>query len=187
MLTHFVGLLGGFLSLVTGRLNDKFDPRLLVTVCGFLLGLGYLLMSQINAIWQLYLFFGVIIAAGMSGSMVPLLSTVARWFVRRRALMTAFVSTGTGLGMVIMPPLARWLIATYGWRTSYIIIGVTTFVLVLILAQFLKRDPGQIGQSPYGADEVKAEDSSLDTRGFSLREAVRSRQFWLFSGIFFCT
>ncbi|MFC1965212.1 MFS transporter, partial [Chloroflexota bacterium] len=51
----------GVLAIVTGRLNDKLGPRLVMTACGFFLGLGYLLMSQVNSIWQLYIFYGVII------------------------------------------------------------------------------------------------------------------------------
>ncbi|GAH33975.1 unnamed protein product, partial [marine sediment metagenome] len=49
-------VLWGFLGILVGRLNDSFGPRIVMTVCGFFLGLGYLLMSQIGAIWQLYLF-----------------------------------------------------------------------------------------------------------------------------------
>ena len=73
-------IISGLLTIVMGALNDKFGPRVVLTLCGSLLGLGYLLMSQVNAIWQFYLFYGVIIGIGMGGSVIPLLSTVARWF-----------------------------------------------------------------------------------------------------------
>ena len=71
----------GILGIIVGALNDRFGPRVVLTFCGILLGLGYLLMSQISALWQLYLLLGVIIGTGMSGVWVPLLSTVAKWFV----------------------------------------------------------------------------------------------------------
>ena len=54
-------LLAGLLGIGTGRLTDKFGPRAIATGCGFLLGLGFLGMSQINTLWQLYLFYGVIL------------------------------------------------------------------------------------------------------------------------------
>ena len=76
-------LAGGFFTLLSGRLCDRYGPRALMTVCAVLFGVGYLLMSQINALWQLYLLYGVMIAMGMSGGFVPLVSTVARWFNRR--------------------------------------------------------------------------------------------------------
>ena len=174
----------GLFYIVTGRLNDKLGPRIVMTACGFFLGLGYLLMSQISAIWQLYLFYGVIIGIGASGGFVPLVSTVARWFVKRRGLMTGIVVSGIGLGTAIMPPVANWLISSYGWRTSFIIIGIITLALIILAAQFLRRDPSQMGQLPYGVDEVKAEGLNLEVGGFSLREAIRTRQFWMLSTMF---
>src|SRR3972149_5503752 len=77
----------GLLSIVVGRLNDRFGPRLIMTVAGVLVGLGYLLVSGLSSIWQLYVFFGVI-SVGMSAVLVPTLSTAARWFVKMRAFMT---------------------------------------------------------------------------------------------------
>ena len=73
--------LHGLFYIVMGRLNDRFGPRIVLTVSGFFLGLSYLLMSQISAVWQLYLFYGVLTAIAISGY-VPLPSTVATWFVK---------------------------------------------------------------------------------------------------------
>lgn len=177
-------LLLGMLSIVTGRITDKFGPRVIVIICGLFFGLGYMLMSQINAIWQFYLFYGVMVAIGISGSYVPLVSTVARWFVKRRGLMIGIVLSGVGIGMMIIPPLATQFILIYGWRTSYVIIGLVALVLIISAAQFLKRDPGQVGQLPYGADEVKAGNLNLEASGLSLQQAVRTRQLWLLWVIF---
>ncbi len=176
----------GFLNIVAGRLTDRFGPRMIMIAFGFFLGLGYLLMSQISAIWQLYLFYGVLVGIGMGGSIVPLASTIARWFVRRRAMMTGIIFAGMGLGTTIMPPVANRLISTYGWQTSYIIVGIMALVLIISAAQFLRRDPSQMGQLPYGASEVREESLKSGVRGFSLREAIHTRQFWLLSAMYFC-
>ncbi len=176
--------LHGLSSIVAGRLNDRFGPRLVLTACGLFLGLGYLLMSQISTIWQLYLFYGVLVSIGMSGT-VPLVSIVVRWFAKRRGLMTGIVVSGIGAGTVIMPPVASRLISSYGWSASYIIIGFVALVVVVIAAQFLRRDPSQLGLVPYGADEVKAESSEPGGRGFFLGEAIRTRQFWILSAAYF--
>ena len=175
----------GLLGIVMGGLTDRFGPRLVMTLSGFLLGLGYLLMSQLGAIWQLYLFYGVMVGIGMSGAFIPLLSTVARWFVARRSMMTGIVLTGTGVGALIAPPVANQLISAYDWRTSYLVMGIIVLVVVVLAAQFLRRDPTKIGQVPYG--ESKEEKSGLksDTGGLSLREAVCTRQCWTVFGIVF--
>ena len=179
-------ILHGFGSIFAGRLNDRFGPRIVMTTCGFFLGLGYLLMSQISSIWQLYLFYGVIIAIGMSAGFVPMVSTTARWFVRRRGLMTGIVAAGIGAGTMIMPPVANWLISNYEWRISYTIISGMILVLVIIAAQFLRRDPSQMGLLPWGADEVKEQESNLQAQGFSFREAIHARQFWMLGTMLFC-
>ena len=176
----------GPLAMVAGRLNDKFGPRVLVTVCAFLSGLGYLLMSQIGDLWQLYLLYGVLIAAGMSGAFVPITSTVARWFVKRRGLMTGIVTSGVGAGVMVWPPLVSWFISNYGWRISYLMIGAIVLVLVITATQFLKRDPSKIGQIPYGDSELKQEVLVSEVRGFPFNEAVRTRQFWMLWVMYIC-
>jgi len=172
-------VLHGLFYIVTGRLNDRFGPRVVVSGCGLLLGVGYLLMSQISDIWHLYLFYGVIIAIGMSGSFVPLSSTVARWFVKRKGMMIGIAVAGIGIGTMIIPPIASWLISNYGWRTSYAVIGLTVLVITISTAQFLRRDPAQMRLLPYGQSEVQEENSNLEGGGLSLQGAMHTRQFWL--------
>ncbi len=179
-------LVMGLLGFNVGRLTDRFGPRLVMTGSGLLLGLGLLLMSQISAVWQLYLFFGVIIGIGMSATFVPANSIIARWFVKRRGMMTGIVLSGSPLGTMIMPPIARWLISLYGWRTSYIIVGIIALVLIILLAQFLKREPGHIGESTYGENKVITENLGLKARVFSVGEALHTRQFWLLCAISAC-
>ena len=176
----------GVFAIVIGRLNDRFGPRLVVTACGCLLGFGYLFMSQVNAIWQLYLFWGLMIGAGMSGSILPMLSIVARWFTKRRGMMTGIVSSGIGIGTFIVPPISSWLISTFGWRNSFIILGIAVLLVCVLGAQFLKRDPSQMGQRPYGEEEIKQENASPVASGSTLKEAVRTHQFWLLFTMLFC-
>jgi len=175
----------GLLYMVTGRLNDRFGPRIVTTACGFFLGLGCLLMSQLSALWQLYLFWGVIVAMGLSGGFVPMTSTVARWFAKRRGLMTGIVGAGVGTGTMIVPPVTSWLISGYGWRTAFIVIGIIALLSLILAAQFLKRDPSRIGQLPYGENEVKPENLISEARGASFREAIHTKQFQMIWAIYF--
>ncbi len=176
----------GLLGIVAGRLTDRFGPRIVMTVCGLFLGAGYLLVSQVNAAWQLYLCYGALIAVGASGAFVPSLATVSRWFVKRRGMMTGVVLTGISTGTIIVPPLARWLISSYGWRDAYSILGLTVLILIVLTAQLMKRDPGQMGLQPYGASET-GESPDLGISGLSLRQATRTWQFWTLSAAFVCS
>jgi MFS family permease len=176
----------GVFSIIMGRLTDRVGPRIVLSICGVLIGLGYLLMSRVGAVWQLYLFYGVIIGSGMGGSWVPIASTTARWFVKRRTLMTGIVLTGVGAGTLIVPPVASRLISAYSWPTSYLILGGVVLVAVVLIAQLLRRDPSQTKERPYGESEPEKRELASETHAFSLRGAVHTRQFWLASGMFFC-
>ena len=179
-------LLAGLLGIGMGRLSDRFGPRPVVTACGFFVGLGYLLMSQISAIWQLYLFYGVILAIGGSGIPVPIISVIPRWFVKRRGLVTGIVLSGMGVGIMVVPPLARHLISIYDWRTSYIIVGIVALISIMLAGQFLRRDPSQMGQVPYGEDEVKEPGLKPEAQGVSLRGVIHIKQFWMLCAILIC-
>lgn len=180
------GVLNGFLGIIMGRLTDRFGPRLVVVVCGISLGLGYLLMSCINNIWQLYLVYGVIIAIGMGAAYVPLVSTVTRWFVKRRGLVTGIVISGMGVGMMTIAPAASQLIHAYGWRMAYVVVGIVAMLFIILAAQFLRRDPTQLGLLPYGLDGVDTEGPNIETKGFSLAEAFHTKQFWVVLAMFLC-
>jgi MFS family permease len=171
-------LLMGFLGIGVGRLNDRFGPRALMTVSGVFFGLGYLLMSRLETIWQLYLFFGIIFGIGLSTVDVISLSTIARWFIRKRGIVTGIVKVGTGAGQVIIPFLASILIIRYGWRSSCVVIGLAVLVILVAIAQLLRRDPSQMGLSPDGNASGSTDRPVSDAEGLSLREAIRTRQFW---------
>lgn len=179
-------IIAGLLGIVMGGLTDKFGPRLVVTFCGVLLGVGYFLMSQVGTVWHLYLFFGVIIGIGMSGLWVPLLSTVARWFTGRRSLMTGIVISGLTIGQMIGPPVISRLIAEYQWRQSYMILGIAVFIVIVLAAQFLKRSPVRTEQLPDSEVEDKPEHLISDARDFTLKESMHTVQFWVVSIVFFC-
>jgi len=180
-LSHIVR---GLMGILMGGFTDKLGARIVLTVCGFLIGSGFLLMSQINNAWQLYLFYGVIIGVGMAGVYVPILSTIARWFTKRRSTMTGIVVVGLAAGTFIMPPIVDWLIYTYDWRTAFIVVGVLVLVVVVIAAQFLKREPTQMRQLSNGESKEKVLKSGTD--GFTLREAVYTNQFWFLTVMVFC-
>lgn len=173
----------GFVAIISGRVSDRLGPRAITIFCGVCFGVGYLLMSLANALWQVYLICGLLLAIGIGGLWSPMISTIARWFVKRRGLMTGVVASGMGIGSIILSPVISQLILTYGWRTAYIIISIIALIVIVVAAQFLKRDPRQIGLAPYG--EVTEWASVPQSRDFTYQQAIRTRQFWLVCAIYF--
>ena len=174
-----------------GTLNDRFGPRIILTVSGFLLGIGYLLMSFIQVPWHLYILYGVLVGIGFSTHDVITLSTVARWFIRFRGRMTGLTKVGTGVGQFIAPIVATGLIAVYGWRNAYLMIGGFSLIVLVLLAQLMKLDPQSIGVLPDGESNTGADiTANTDSDSLSSREALRTLQFWIICiaefTVFFC-
>jgi MFS family permease len=176
----------GFLGIFMGGINDRFGPRFVLSLSGFLFGLGFILVSQTSTLWQLYLIY-CLIGAGVSGGWVPLLSTVARWFIDRRGTMCGIVLCGTCIGGFVFPPVATQLIATYGWRLTYVILGFIAMAVIVVAAQFLRHEPGQMGQTPYQRRGEKKSMAKISTGGLTLEQAFRTRHFWLFFSLLFCS
>ncbi len=176
----------GLVGIAMGGMTDRLGPRMVMTLCGIFLGAGYLLMSQISGLWQLYLFYGVIIGIGMGGGFAPLASTVSRWFITRRGIMTGIVVGGLGIGTLIGPPIASKLISVYDWRMSYLVIGCAVLVIVIVIAQLLRQEPRRMGLLPYGISQKGEHTLKFSTGGFSLKESVKFKQFWLIFAMMFC-
>ena len=181
-------LIGGAVGITAGRLNDKIGPKALSVVISILFGLGYLLLSRLQTPWQLYLIYGLPVAVGFGAFDVVTLSTVSRWFVRSRGMMSGVVKVGTGSGQVLMPLFAAVLIAAYGWRSAYIILGVVILVLLVAAAQVMRHNPHEIGLLP---DNDPYEPSTLGSGsrdpGMPLKEIFRTKQFWAINLAEFCS
>lgn len=178
--------IAGFLGIFAGRLNDKFGPKIIGIIGGLSLGIGFLLLSWINAIWHFYLIHSLILPVGIGSCWPGLVPSVARWFTAKRGLMTGIVSSGIGCGILAIPPLADWIISHYDWRKAYMGIGIITLLVLLLLAQFLKRDPAQIGQVPYGEDGLTWIDTYQEKGGLYFKQAISTGQFAFLCGIYFC-
>lgn len=168
--------LSGAGAIVIGRLNDHYGPQNLMRLCAVLMGAGLMLMSQVSELWQLYAFYGLLFGIGLGSVDVIALTTTARWFTNSRGMMTGFVKVGTGAGQFFIPALASLLIAVYGWRNAYLCLGLTAMLLLLCVAQALKRDPAHQMTKKGFVNKKVSNDAQGDSLG--VREALRTRQFW---------
>jgi MFS family permease len=174
----------GLVGILVGRLNDRFGPRMLMSIAAVFLGLGFALMSQVSTLIQLYLVFGLVFGIGLSTVDVIALSTIARWFALNRGKMTGIVKVGTGAGQFTIPIVASLLIAATGYQTAFIILGISAFALLMIIAQFLYRDPdiytasqtGPVVPVPTVSDAVIR---PVQTAGIDYSLALKSPKLWL--------
>jgi len=131
----------GLGSFASGYLSDRFGTRRVVLCGGLLVGGGLILSGRVEALWQFYVTFGLLVGFGVSCFYVPLTVTAIRWFEHRRGLAASIVSSGNGLGTLALAPLSRWLINLYDWRTAFLILGELALLLVISMALFLRPAP----------------------------------------------
>jgi MFS family permease len=173
--------LSGLFAILVGRLSDIYGSRKLMGGAALFFGAGFILMSQVQEVWQLYLFYGLIFGIGLSAVDVIALTTTARWFSSSRGFMTGIVKVGTGAGQFLLPLLASILIASYGWRQSYILLGGGALVFLFVLAQLLQIEPDRSCQSqPVIAS--RSQEVPPEIKSLTARQAIRSPQMWLLCG-----
>jgi len=167
-------LVSGVVYIFSGILADRFGPRKVITALVIIMGLGFLLMSQVSSIWQIYLFYGVLIGTGASAS-VPIFAVVPRWFDKNRTVMVGIVTAGGGAGGLIMPFIATWLLTFINWHQAYLVLGAIYIVIALIAAQFFKRSPAEIAalEKPKSAASLPVKSAG------SLSSLLTSLKFWL--------
>ena len=117
-------LVHGAVNPAVGALCDRLRPLGLMAAGGAALGLALWADSYISSPWELYLGFGVFTAMAVAAAgWVPALVQVQRDFQDKLGLALGIVSSGVGVGMLLVVPLTQLLIDAYGWRTAFREIG----------------------------------------------------------------
>jgi MFS family permease len=158
-----------------GRLSDRWGARVVVPFGGLLLASALVLTGQANALWQYYVTFGVLGAAGIAALQTPATALVNRWFVQSRGAAMGIVSAGASASAIIFYPLNAWLIVAFGWRTAFAVFGVVLALVTVPLSALLYREPPDRVNDQRGAGLVPAESRTDD---WTLGTALRSTPFW---------
>jgi MFS family permease len=182
-------LIGSFFRILGGWAIDRYGPKKILFLMGLFTGLSLILTSQTQALWQILITYSLILPIGTSATFTVSMSTISRWFERRRGLALGIAGSGPGLGMIVIAPLATFLISTLDWRTAYIVMGLIAWLLVIPLSFLLKRDPHSIGALPDGTklssqlgqkSLPNSEHIKKPQEGLSLPQSLRTKSFWSF-------
>ncbi len=178
-------------AVVGGWALDRYGPRIVLLLMGIFTGISLLLISQTQSWLQLLMAYGLLLPIGTGAIFVIIMSTVCRWFDKKRGFALGVAGAGSGLGAFIMAPLATYLISSFGWRITYLIMGLATWLIILPLSRLLRKDPYEIGALPDGAKadsgetgtEEPQKEGNTEQAGVSLRQAYKMSSFWLFGAI----
>ncbi|HEY7517486.1 MAG TPA: MFS transporter [Methylomirabilota bacterium] len=155
-------------SFCWGALSDRIGGRGVAVAGGFLLGFGLVLSSQAQALWQLYVTFGVLVGFSVGAFYAPLTATATKWFTARRGLAVALVSSGIGVGILVISPLARALTSAWDWRIAMLVLGDLAWLVIIPTALLIRDDPGQAAAPATATPEPE----------YSRVGVLKAPQFW---------
>ena len=167
-------------AILGGWALDRYGAKIVFAMMGFFAGLSLLLTSQVIVPWHLFLTYSLLLALGTAPIYVTSMSMVSRRFVKRRGLALGIVSSGGGMGMILMAPISASLISGYGWHTACLLLSLIAFFTMIPCALLLGRLSGEVAALP----DVE-EQHYNEPGGFSLLEAAKTRSFWLLFLILF--
>jgi MFS family permease len=174
-----------FMAPLVGGLIDRFGPRRVIAPGILILAVGLMLCSKIEILTQFYIFYGVIVGAGISCiGIVSYSSILAHWFEKKRGLASGIALSGMGLGTFVLVPI---FISMWGWQMTFIITGcLVLIILVPANALFLRHKPQKLGQYPDGStpsdsnhkNHSKDQPNDMQDNDWTLRKAAYTLRFW---------
>jgi len=179
-------LVSGVASPFVGRIVDRRGAREVLCAGAIIIAIGFACLSLMSDLWHYYLGYTFIGIGTAAIGYVPASTVVSNWFKKRRGLAIGIMSTGIGIsGIVLSPLIGGYLIPSFGWRVSYLALGILAVVFIIPLALFvIKTRPAEMGLYPDGiqSPETNTEvETSLykATEGLTLEMALAVPVFWL--------
>ena len=183
------------LSPFLGRAIDQWSIRNIMLVGSVCMSLGFFAASQITALWQLYILLATLMGGGASlVGQLPSTTLVFRWFTKRRGIALGVATMGVSMSGVVMAPVTTMLIDSIGWRSTFILFGaLSALIITPLVALVIVNKPEDLGLHPDGVSDEEAlaleggipggpsnssgagSDSLPD---FSVAHTLRNTNFW---------
>lgn len=177
-------LLGIVLAPFVGKImSGKHMHKVLVT-CVIGVSVSYGLYSTASTLPGFYIraFFVGLFAAG--STMLPVSIVITNWFQKQRGFAMSIAMAGSGIGGAILSPLIGNWITNYGWRKTYMILGILMFiVLVPVTLLIVRQKPADKGLEPYGFGEAAAQTKAAGAQlewNAKLADLRKMPLFWAF-------
>ena len=168
-------------GLFAGTLIDRVGARRVILSGIGLIGLPLILMGRMTHFWQYELLCIVEVVGYTLAGPIANQVLIAQWFRVRRGQAMGYAYLGLGLGGVVSPLAANFLIRMFGWRTALEISGTLILAVLFPVGLWVTRStPAEMGLFPDGlnGDQAAQQNENRDARG-GVKAAIRTRDFWL--------
>jgi len=185
---------GSIVGPFLGYLIDRLGPRRMVFAGLVITGLGFILFSRTNNLLTFYLSYGLIMLGSASGSWLPFMTAINRWFIRKRGMAMAVAAEGSPLGGLLLLPILAWAVTPshFGWSTTALWIGIVFLAMAFPMSWLIRERPEDYGERPDGGPPPNPRMGERDAAGtapsiirgtdqpdFTASQAIRTSAFWL--------
>ena len=184
-------LLFGLTAPFAAALMERFGIRRVIMTALTVVGLGAYSTIFISHPWQLVALWGVVVGIGTGSMALVFAASIAnRWFIKRRGIVIGGLTAASATGQLIFLPGLSRIALDHGWKSVSITVACGAFIMVPLIAIFLKERPSSAGVKPYGADDswqvpLQIKRNAAAEAIDSLIQASKVKNFWYLAGSFF--
>ena len=180
-------LIAAFLLPYMGKLIDRYGARVTLIIISIILGISCIFFGAASNFLMLTVGFGFLRFFGQGSLMLGCANLVSQWFDSKRGFAMSLMALGFGMSMAIHPPLSQFLIYEYGWKYAWIILGLSTWI-IMVPALFILawNNPENIGLKPDGAKKSNLKKDEIEViEGLNLKEAFKENSFYILAAMWF--
>lgn len=169
--------IGGFLG---ARFSKRFGIRLAIILAAVLSCAGFCLTSAIagDSILMLYLTYGVLAGLGIGIAYNAVISTVNAWFPDKKGLCSGCLMMGFGASSLMIGNLSSTIMSAWGWQTTYILLGCTLGIVLLITALVLKKPNANTVFPSFKSKRTNVAEQ-LTAQDYTTAQMLRRVSFWM--------
>ncbi|MBN1188547.1 MAG: MFS transporter [Dehalococcoidales bacterium] len=178
-------ILAAFAGPFIGDFVDKYGASRIMAISAFATGVCLMSVGYVHELWQAFVAFSLLAVFRAGFVSIPVMVMVSNWFTKKRGRAMGIATAGQGLGGFILSPLSVYLISSIGWRLSWGVMGLLTWVVMIPSALLLaKQNPAVMGLSVDGdsseSGNISTGESAVDNKasGKALKDIVKMPAFW---------
>lgn len=180
-------LIAAFLLPYMGKIIDRYGARVSLIIISIILGISCIFFGAASNFLMLTVGFGFLRFFGQGSLMLGCANLVSQWFDSKRGFAMSLMALGFGMSMAIHPPLSQFLIDQYGWKYAWIILGISTWI-IMVPALFILawNNPENIGLKPDGVKKSNFKNDGVEAiEGLNLTEALKENSFYILAAMWF--
>ena len=180
-------LIAAFLLPYMGKIIDRYGARVSLIIISIILGVSCIFFGAASNFLMLTVGFGFLRFFGQGSLMLGCANLVSQWFDSKRGFAMSLMALGFGMSMAIHPPVSQFLIDQYGWKYAWIILGISTWI-IMVPALFILawNNPENIGLKPDGVKKSNLKNDEVEAiEGLNLTEALKENSFYILAAMWF--